>query len=156
MIELAAQLQNTGDVQTYALRLLQFVISAGVRDHDRDPVALLHLQRIGNAFAHDDLLLASLKVCPCAILHIARQRTQTLFLTRIYPFHLNGAQVYPALYQPGKVDVRCSRRNAGHLFHFVKGITPVGPRLVSRLDFTVGDNGQNAVIQFTLKAVHGA
>ena len=34
MVKLTAQLKNTGDVQAHALRLLQLVVGAGVRDHD--------------------------------------------------------------------------------------------------------------------------
>ena len=156
MVKLTAQLKNTGDVQAHAFRLLQFVIGAGVRDHDRHPVALLHLQGISNAFTHDDLLLARLEVGPRAVLHVVRQRAEARFLRRIHPFHLDGAQVYPALHQPGKVDIGRGSSDARAFLYFVERIAPVGPGLVNRLDFPVRYHRQNAVIQFALEAVHGA
>ncbi len=44
VIEHAAQLKNTADLQPDALWLLQLIIRAAVRDHDGDPAALLHVQ----------------------------------------------------------------------------------------------------------------
>ncbi|MNS98151.1 hypothetical protein D3C72_1325090 [compost metagenome] len=143
-------------MQTHALRLLEFVIGAGVRDHDRHPVALLHLQRIRDTFADDNLLLTRFKVRPRAVLHKLWQRAQTRFLLRIHPFHLNGAQIRSALHQAGKVDVGCCSHNARHVFHFRERLAPVGPRLIHRLNFAVRNDRQNAVIQLTFKAVHRA
>ena len=56
------------------------MVVVGIGDHDGKPVALLHLQRIRNAFPDNDLLFARLETLPGVILHIARQRAQALLL----------------------------------------------------------------------------
>ena len=128
MIELATQLQNTGNVQTHTFWLHQFMLGIRIWDHNRHPIALLHFQRIRHAFADDILLFARFKIAP----------------------------IRAALHQPGEIDIRRSGGNARHFLHVIQCFLPVGPRLIYRLNFTVRYYRQNAVIQFACKAVHRA
>ena len=64
VIELATQLQNTGNVQTHTFWLHQFMLRIRVGDHNRHPIPLLHFQRIRHAFADDNLLFARFKIAP--------------------------------------------------------------------------------------------
>ncbi|CER69338.1 Uncharacterised protein [Salmonella enterica subsp. enterica serovar Typhi] len=69
VIELAAQLQNPDDMQTHAFGLEQLMVGIRIGDHDGHPVALFHVQRIGDAFTDNDLLLARFEMIPGVILH---------------------------------------------------------------------------------------
>ncbi|MNC60325.1 hypothetical protein D3C75_1101950 [compost metagenome] len=72
MIELPAEGQNAFNLEANTLRLQQFSAAIAIRDHDGDPVALLHFQGVGNAFTDNDLLLPGFKVLPRIVLHILR------------------------------------------------------------------------------------
>lgn len=45
-------------MQTHAFGLEQLMVGIRIGDHDGHPVALFHVQRIGDAFTDNDLLLA--------------------------------------------------------------------------------------------------
>ncbi|CNT61467.1 Uncharacterised protein [Salmonella enterica subsp. enterica serovar Bovismorbificans] len=77
-------------------------------------------------------------------------------MLRVDAFNLNGAQIGPALYQAGKIDIRRGGGNAWHLLHFCQRFTPVGPRLIDRFNLPVWNHRQNTVIQLAFETVHRA
>ena len=156
MIELAAQLQNTCHMQPDAFRLQQLMVGVGVRDHDRHPVSLLHVQRISDAFTQNHLLFTGLEAGPRVILHKGGQRAEPGFLLRVDPFHLDGAHIAAALHQAGEVNIGRRGDYPLHFLHLSQRLLPVIPRLVHGFDFTVRHHRQHAVIQLALKAVHRA
>ena len=156
VIELAAELQNPGHMQPDAFRLQELMLGIRVGDHDGNPVALLHVQRIRHPFTENDLLFAGFKISPRVILDKLRQRTQAAFLLRIDTLDLNGAHVATALHQPGEINVRRRGNDPFNFFHLRQRVVPVGPRLLYRLDFAMRNHRQNAVVQLTFKTVHCA
>ena len=143
-------------MQPDAFWLQQLMVGVGIRDHDRHPVPLLHVQGIGDPFAQDHLLFASLESGPRVILHKGRQRAELALLLRVDAFHLDGAHIAAALHQAGEVNIGCCRDNPLHLLHLRQRFLPVIPRLIHGFDFAVRYHRQHAVIQLALKAVHRA
>ncbi|MNZ89335.1 hypothetical protein D3C78_1082540 [compost metagenome] len=155
MIELPAELQNSGHVQTNAFGLQQLHLRIAVGDHHRHITALLDAKGVGDALTEDHLLLTAFEIGPGIALHVFRQRAELVFLLRINAFDTDRTQLRAIFHQAGKVDIGGGSQNAGHLLHPLQNRRPVFERLFHRFDFTVRHHRQNAIFQLALKTVHG-